>query len=214
MKTTVVNKGVLIAGLVLAVSLAMFAIKTRYASQTNNLLSTPTPTTSTAVEPSPGSNTNLRKRPAGTENWLQYVDEKNNVAFLYPQDWYTNSEKFSQKGDEVESQLGFSPQKLREDFAGTITLLNLSQSEALARTERLFSESFQEKVKFQSTSILEINGYRFNLYTPFDKKHDGKSFFLAEINSKRSVQLSFDMSNDTARSIVQTLLFDGTRFED
>lgn len=214
MKSTIVNKSVLVVGLILAVSLAVFAIKTRYPQDSTPITPEPTVIPTVTTQPSPVSDTKLRKRPVGTETWLQYTDEKNMVAFLYPQNWYVNSDKFPQKENEVVLQLGFSPQESGGDFAGIITMLSLSESEALNRMERLFLQSFQEGTKFQPTSNLEINGYNFIIYSPFDKKYDKMSFFLAEINANKSIQLSFDMNNDVAKSIIKTLILDGTRFED
>jgi len=153
----------------------------------------------------------FRERPAGTENWVQYWDEQNKIAFLYPSKLQTENREIGDR----ELQITISDTvPSYNDFL--IMSLYLVDGDVDDRVEKVRREISSTDLNFTESKLTNAEQTIFHSYTvqTYDRRALSDFFYrdyYIQRNDKILV-ISANKLNDKSEMILNTLLLDGSRY--
>lgn len=173
---------------------------------------------STITSPlSPGVSTNdTRKRPNGTKNWVQYINKENNIAFLYPNDFFI-------KEQEIENNklvVGLYLSDLKDK--NSVLLITISEGTLDEKINKYLNIKWNPSWNghVQKLTDKNVNGYTFvgynisSTYEPTKETQIASHYFTQRNNEV--VELNFrDIEVSSLKTIefFPLILLDGTHFD-
>lgn len=209
------NKWMLFIAVGITVTITILALQ-------KNLQTTQTPQTTPVNSIAPSmlstedSTNELRKRPKGTENWQQYVNKKNNIAFLYPQGFFTKEQEI---GDNL-LVVGLYLSNLADK--NSLLLITVSEGSLDKKVSKYLNVKWNPSWKgdFQKLADTAINeqafiGYNMtSTYEPTHETYNSAHYFTQRNNEV--IEFTFrDIAGYSlkAEEFFHLLLLDGSRFE-